>query len=213
MALVFYDLDGTLLRGLSSEKRFFVFLLRGGVLGLRQLQAFVLYAIRWYTRLRKEVWKKNKAYLAGLSQIKVQHLAEQFVCQVLLPDLHPFVKRRLDDHRTQGDIAVLLTGTPDFIARPIAQHLGINHVAATVCNTMNGHFTSSPPNIHPFGADKLLIAARMCQNLNTKLENCTAYADASSDIALLASVLRPVVVCPNRKMRQIAMRRGWEIIG
>ena len=33
MGIVFFDLDGTLIKGLSSEKRFFLFLLRSGILG------------------------------------------------------------------------------------------------------------------------------------------------------------------------------------
>lgn len=213
MALVFCDLDGTLLRGLSSEKRFFGFLLRSRALGLRQLAAFLIYPLHEYTRLRKEVWKKNKAYLYGLSQTKIKHLAEQFVSQALLADLRPVMKRRLENHLTQGDIVVLLTGTPDFIAWPIAKQLGIAHVAATICDTIGDRFTSNPPGIHPFGTEKVHIAHQISHNFNTILAECTAYADTISDIALLASVLRPVVVYPNRKMRQIAIRCGWEIVG
>ena len=213
MALVFFDLDGTLIKGLSSEKRFFVFLLRGRILRLRQLVAFLIFTLRWFTHLRKDVWKKNKAYLTGLRLNKIQHLAEQFVAQVLLPNLRPVVKRRLENHLAQGDIVVLLTGTPDFIAWPIAKQLGVTHIAATVCDTKNGFFTFSPPGIHPLGAAKLQIAEQMCRNFNTTLAKCTAYADSASDIALLASVSQPVAVYPDSKLRQIAKRRGWEIIG
>ena len=213
MALVFSDLDGTLIKGLSSEKRFFVFLLRGRILHLRQLAAFLIFTLRWFPHLRKDVWKKNKAYLTGLRLNKIQHLAEKFVAQSLLPDLRPPVKRRLENHLAQGDIVVLLTGAPDFIAWPIARQLGVTHIAATNCETKNGCFTSYPPGIHPFGAAKLQIAEQMCRNFNTTLANCTAYADSASDIALLASVGQPVAVYPDRKLRQIAKRRGWEIIG
>ena len=212
MALVFFDLDGTLINGLSSEKRFFVFLLRGRILRLRQLAAFLIFTLRWFTHSQKDVWKKNKAYLTGLRLTKIQHLAEQFVTQASLSNLRPVVKRRLENHLVQGDIVVLLTGTPDFIACPIAKQLGITHIAATVCDTKNGYFTSSPPIIHPLGAAKLKIAEQMCRNLNTTLAKCTAYADSASDIALLASVSQPVAVYPDSKLRQIAKQRGWEII-
>lgn len=212
MGLVFFDLDGTLLRGLSSEKRFFVFLLHGRILGLRQLAAFLIVTLRWFAQSQKDVWKKNKAYLTGLRLNKIQHLAEQFVAQAFLPNLRPVVKRRLENHLAQGDIVVLLTGSPDFIAWPIAKQLGITHIAATVCDTKNGYFTSSPPKIHPFGTAKLQIVEQMCRNFNTTLAKCTAYADSASDIALLASVSQPVAVYPDSKLRQIAKRHGWEII-
>jgi HAD superfamily hydrolase (TIGR01490 family) len=213
MALVFFDLDGTLIKGLSSEKRFFVFLLRRRILRLRQLAEFLNFTLRWFTHSRKDVWKKNKAYLTGLRLNKIQHLAEQFVAKAFLPNLRSVVKRRLENHLAHGDIVVLLTGTPDFIAWPMAKQLGITHIAATVCDTKNGCFTSTPPVIHPLGTAKLQIADQMCRNFNTTLAKCTAYANSVSDIALLASVSRPVAVYPDSKLRQIAKRRGWEIIG
>ncbi|MDH4206281.1 MAG: HAD family phosphatase [Desulfobacteraceae bacterium] len=213
MALVFFDLDGTLTKGLSIEKRFFVFLLRGRILHLRQLAAFLIFTLRWFTHSRKDVWKKNKAYLTGLRLNKIQHLAEQFVAQVFLANLRPDVKKRLENHLAQRDSVVLLTGTPDFIAWPIAKQLGITHIAATVCDTKNGCFTSSPPGIHPLGAAKLQIAEQICRNFNTTLDKCTAYADSASDIALLASVSQPVAVYPDNKLRQLARGRGWEVIG
>lgn len=213
MALVFFDLDGTLIKGLSSEKRFFVFLLRRRILRLRQLAAFLNFTLYWFTHSRKDVWKKNKAYLTGLRLNKIQQLAEKFVVQASLPNLRSVVKRRLENHIAEGDIVVLLTGTPDFIAWPMAKQLGINHIAATVCDTKNGCFTSAPPAIHPLGAAKLQIAEQICQDFNTTLAKSTAYADSTRDIALLASVSQPVAVYPDSKLRQIAKRRGWEVIG
>jgi HAD superfamily hydrolase (TIGR01490 family) len=212
MALVFFDLDGTLVKGLSSEKRFIMYLVRGRIVRVRQLAAFLCFTLRWLIRFRTVVWKKNKAYLTGLKIERIQTLAQQFVTRALLADLRPVVGKHLENHISQGDTVALLTGTPDFIARPIAQQLGIAHVAATVCNTKNGRFTSRPPDIHPFGTAKVEIARQVCRSFNTTLANCTAYADSASDAALLALVPKPVAVCPDRKLRRIAEQRGWRII-
>ena len=131
----------------------------------------------------------------------------------MLPNLRPVVKKRLENHLSKGDIVILLTGTPDFIARPIAKQLGVIHIVATVCATKNGYFTFSPPIIHPFGSAKLQIAEQVCRNFNTILAKCTAYANSSSDVALLSSVSQPVAVYPDNSIRQISRRRGWEILG
>lgn len=213
MALIFFDLDGTLLNGLSSEKRFFIYLLRHHSLRLRQLVAFLIFPLSWFVHLGKDVWKKNKAYLTGLRPDKIQPLAEKFVAQVLLPCLRPVVRRRLENHLAQGDIVILLTGTPDFIAQPIAMQLGVTHIVATVCATKDGCFAFSPPIIHPFGPAKLQIAEQMCGNFDTNLTKCTAYADSASDISLLSSVAQAVAVYPDATLRKISKRHGWEIIG
>lgn len=213
MALVFFDLDGTLVKGLSSEKRFFMYLVRGRIVRVRQLAAFLCFTLRWLIHFRTDVWKKNKAYLAGLKIDKIQSVAQQFVSRVLLADLRPVVRRHLENHLSQGDTVALLTGAPDFIAGPMAQRLGIAHVTATVCHTKNGRFTSRPPGIHPFGKAKAEIARQVCRIFKTTPANCAAYADSASDVALLALVAKPVAVCPDRKLRRIAERHGWQIIG
>lgn len=212
MALVFFDLDGTLIKGLSSEKRFFMHLARGRILRTRQLAAFFYFTCRWLIHFRTDVWKKNKAYLTGLKIEKIHPLAQQFATQVLLPNLRPIVKQCLENHLSQGDTVALLTGTPDFIAYPIAKQLGIDHIDATVCHTKNDCFTSTPPGIHPFGAVKVQIAEQVCRSFNTNLADCAAYADSASDVALLTLVSKPVAVCPDRKLRKIAERQGWRII-
>jgi HAD superfamily hydrolase (TIGR01490 family) len=213
MAIIFFDLDGTLISGLSAEKRFFIFLLRHHILRLRQLAAFLIFPLCWFVHVRKNVWKKNKAYLTGLKPEIIQAMAEKFVPRVLLPCLRPVVKRRLESHLAQGDTVILLTGTPDFIARPIAMQLGVSHIAATACAVKDGCFSFSPPSVHPFGPAKLQIAKQVCRNFNTNLSQCAAYADSASDISLLSSVAWPVAVHPDHKLQKISKRHGWEIIG
>jgi HAD superfamily hydrolase (TIGR01490 family) len=213
MPLVFFDLDGTLIKGPSSEKRFFFFLLRGANVGWRQLAAFLYFGLIWYPRLHTVVWKKNKAYLSGLKKETVGLIAEQFVTESLLPDLRNDVRRRLEDHQERGDIVVLLTGAPDIIATPIADYLNISHVVSTVCDIAKGYFTSNPPQIHPFGIAKLEIARQMCSKFNTTLDCCWAYADSVGDSDLMSAVSFPVAVYPDRRLRKIAERGGWGIIG
>lgn len=190
-----------------------MYLVRGRIVRVRQLAAFLCFTLRWLIHFRTDVWKKNKAYLTGLKIEIIHTLAQQFVTRVLLAELRPMVRKHLENHISQGDTVALLTGAPDFIAGPIAQRLGIAHVAATVCNTKNGRFTSRPPGIHPFGTAKAEIARQVCRSLNTTPANCAAYADSASDLALLALVAKPVAVCPDRRLRRIAERHGWQIIG
>ena len=121
--------------------------------------------------------------------------------------------RRLENHQARGDIVVLMTGAPDFIATPIADYLNISHVVATVCEIVNGYFSSNPPQIHPFGVAKLELARQTCSNFNTTLDRCLAYADSVGDRDLMSAVSFPVAVYPDRKLRKTAERCGWEIIG
>jgi HAD superfamily hydrolase (TIGR01490 family) len=212
VALVLVDLDGTLLKGISSERLFFLNLFQKKVLGIRQIFKFLWFSFRWVCRYGKHVWKKDKAYLAGLRTQTIEALARQFVQSELSERICPLMKKRIEAHHLNGDETVLLTGTLDFIAMPVASLLGISHVYATKCSTVDARFSSAPPISHPFSHEKLQIGIDLCRKLGYKLSDCTAYGDSPDDIPLLEAVSHPVAVHPKPHLRKIALSRSWEII-
>ena len=107
---------------------------------------------------------------------------------------------------------MLLTGTPEFIGRPLAARLMIDHLRGTVCHVNNGEFTAMPPLTHPYGAAKLELARSLCHRFSSDLDKAVAYGDAAADILLLSKVGRPVAVRPDRRLRSAALKGGWEVI-
>lgn len=212
MTLVLIDVDGTLIEGTHSEPLFIRYLLIRGMLDPRQLISFAGFVPRYVARFGRHVLKKDKAYLNGLTVDAVQTAAEEFVDTVLLGLVHRPLQQRLDQHRRSGDTLALLTGTPDFIARPLAARLAIPFVAATVCDQLDGVFTARPPRCHPFGFAKVEAAESLCRRLDTTLSTCIAYGDSIHDLALLERVRRAVAVAPDRALREKAQRWDWEII-
>lgn len=212
MALILIDVDGTLIQGPYSESRFFRHLLTRGLLGPRQLAASVAFLPRYGLRYGRHVFKKDKAYVSGLSVAAVEAVAAEFVDTILLRQVNPALRQRLDRHAQAGDILALLTGTPEFIARPLAEHLSIPHVVATVCDQADGRFTAQPPRRHPFSAGKVTGAEELCWLLDIPLSQCVAYADSIYDLPLMERVCRAVAVAPDNALRSHAGQRGWEIM-
>ncbi len=211
MSLVLIDLDGTLIRGPSSESAFVLRLLRERLLGPRQILSGMGFFLRWSPRYGFSVLKKNKAYLSGLSIAAVERQGLRLVEDRLIERVRPFMREQLVWHRKRNDTLVLLSGAPDFIARPMAERLDISHCVATVCAHSDGCFTADPPELHPYGREKLRIAEDLCRRFGCTLEQCTAYADSYSDAALLEKVGRPVTVSPDRALLRAARRAGWTI--
>lgn len=210
--LVIFDIDGTLLERPNSETAFIFYLLRRGQLGLRQLLSAAWFFLRWTRRYGRRVGKKNKAYLNGLEVAEVEQHARDFVREKLLPNVRHNVAQRLQHHRQAGDLVVLLSGTPEFIAAPLAQGLGAQAWSATRCTTRNGVFTAKPPQAHPFGREKLQRAAELSHKHGASLTTAYAYADAKYDLPLLCYVSQPVAVFPDTELEQFALKQGWEII-
>jgi HAD superfamily hydrolase (TIGR01490 family) len=212
MAVVLVDVDGTLVDGPSCERRFIGELFRRGILGTRQCTAAAWFVARWTPRYGRHTLKKNKAYLAGLDIERVAAAAEAFARSAIAPKLRPSVLSRIAMHRARGDAVALLTGTPDFLARPLAAALGVAHWSATRCATADGRFTAAPPAVHPFDRDKLALAQVLCESLGSRLEDAIAYADSAHDLPLLHAAGRAVAVAPDARLRAVAEREGWEVL-
>ncbi len=212
MTAVFVDVDGTLLDGPTAEFLFALHLAGRQRIGPRQIASAALFVPRWAGRYGLQVFRKNKAYLAGLAVEEVEALAEAFVHDNLAKRVRPPLVRRLDAHRAAGDRIALVSGTPDFIARPLAARVGAEVWSATLLARSNGSYTAEPPEVHPFGDDKVRASHELCARLGCALEDCTAYGNSIHDLPLLRRVARPVAVCPDRRLKRIARQGGWEIL-
>lgn len=214
MRLALFDIDGTLLTGAGSERRFFLYLLRSGLLGPRQLLAGARYPLRWAPHFGRHVFKKNKAYLDALAIGQVAELARQWVATGGLEAAwyRPCVSR-LREHLEAGDRVVLLSGTPDFLADAIGRRLGVSENIGSVCESRDGRFTAAPPRRHPFGAEKAVLARALSAGLGIESADLVAYADSVQDLLLLEWAGTAVAVRPDAGLRRIATRRGWELLG
>ncbi|MFQ5984642.1 MAG: HAD family hydrolase [Alphaproteobacteria bacterium] len=213
MACVLLDVDGTLLDTPSSERLFVAYLARRHRLGVKQVSRAAGFCVRWGPRLRRDVLRKNKAYLAGLKVDLVTELAEAFVARELAPRVRPLIMQRLNDHLEAGEPIALVTGTLEFIARPLARAVGAETWRATRCASDGSHFTAGLPLAHPFGEEKVRLSAELCAELGCRLSQCVAYADSAHDLPLLSRVGRPVAAWPDRRLGKAARRKGWEILG
>jgi HAD superfamily phosphoserine phosphatase-like hydrolase len=212
MALVFMDIDGTLLRGTSCERLFLPYLRERGLLGWRQIGSFALFTICWLWRDGRDIFKINKAYLAGLNMAVVEAAVNEFIHAVILPKLDPMMMARVRTHLAAGDEVVLLSGAPDFIAKPLAAAIGAGDAVAAICGTANGTFTAARPTVHPFGKAKLFFAEKYCQKNDLEIQYTIAYADHFSDRFLLEKAGTAIAVHPDAPLRGMGRARNWEII-
>jgi HAD superfamily hydrolase (TIGR01490 family) len=211
MTLAIFDIDGTLVEG-STERRFWRYLLKRGHQGPRQVLAYSLFFARYLPVFGRLTAKKNKAYLYKLDTARIRRLAASFVAEEILPRLYGPVVSRLQSHLRRGDTVVLLSGTLEPIARALADALKVRHVRATVCRERDGRYGAGPPEVHPFGASKLEIAAQFAAEVGLRLSEASAYGDSEHDLDLLQAVGNPVAVMPDEPLLATARGNRWHII-
>jgi HAD superfamily hydrolase (TIGR01490 family) len=213
MALAVFDIDGTLVAGPSTEKKFFLHLLRSGRIGPRQALGFLWFLLRYTPRYGRHVFKKNKAYLAWLVEADVRSLAAEWAGRALREAWFPPCVERLRHHQRGGDVVVLLSGTPQFVAEAIGAELGVTRVIGSGCAVEGGRFRARPPLNHPFREEKAAVLEALAREHGVAYGNITAYGDSIYDLPLLRAVGTPVVVRPDEELLAVAEESGWEVIG
>jgi HAD superfamily hydrolase (TIGR01490 family) len=212
MRLAIFDVDGTLIAGKSTEKRFIAWLMQHGYLSPRQLAAMVWQVPRRLPVYGRHVFRKNKAYLAGLSQQTVEEQAAQFVEALPETEWIDATMQELRKHRERGETVLLLSGTLQPIIDALAVRVGADSAIGTICDCRSGRFTGKPPSRHPFYNAKAELLAEICERHDTEAADVVAYADSRFDIPLLARVGAPVAVGPDRALANWAGEHPCRII-
>jgi HAD superfamily hydrolase (TIGR01490 family) len=136
-----------------------------------------------------------------------------FYRQSLKPHLSPAMLARVEEHRRQGHMLVVLSASVEYILRQVVADLRFDHLLCTRLETdERGVCTGRALGPVIVGRQKKLAAEAFAVHAGVDLAASWAYGDHHSDAALLETVGRPVAVRPTRQLRRIALARGWEIV-
>ena len=216
--LALFDLDGTLIAG-DSDHAFGEFMVAQGWVDpvihrqrndafFRQYQAGTL-DIDEYIDFTTSAWRSRPlAEQAALSQ--------HFMREVMAPQLLPPARALLQAHREAGDLIAIVTATNDFVTRPIADALGVEHLLAVqLQRDADGRATGRVQGVPSFREGKIVRVHQWLASLGCALggfSHSVFYSDSTNDLPLLESVSEPVATNPSPALADIARSRGWRIL-
>ncbi len=206
------DVDHTLIPRASVERLFVRYLWKRG----RLHPADLFWAVRSILAESRGPFSlrlmTNKTYLAGQSARSLERLARVFVADEVRALVSPKAVAVLENHRRQGHGLLLLTGCPEFLIRPLAEELGIDSVIGSRLEENDGQWTGRLIPPHPHGEAKRRLLEAWAEGRAVHLAQSHAYADSPADQAVLEAVGHPYVVNPGRRMKRLAVARGWPLL-
>jgi HAD superfamily hydrolase (TIGR01490 family) len=211
----FFDVDKTLLPGRSMEGILVRALLRGEVRGgvfawLPFLREWIRLAFAHGPTIAR---KANKAYLAGALPEDVRAWGEELFESRVRPRLGSAGLEWIARERARGRAIVLVTGMPDLLIIPFVRFFEVDLAVATPLEVgSSGRLTGRLAGTHPYGRAKLAIARDLASRRGWDLARSSAYGDHASDAYLLAAVAEAHAVDPDRRLRRLALLRGWPIL-
>ncbi|MDG3815881.1 HAD family hydrolase [Pseudomonas aeruginosa] len=118
----------------------------------------------------------------------------------------------LQAHQRSGDAVAFVSGAATQFLAPLAAELGVAHVLANRLETYRGRFTGRLLPPQTIGTGKRQAALALMSELGAAAEDCYAYGDHLSDLALLESVGTPIVVARDPALIRHAEQQGWSIL-
>ena len=161
-------------------------------------------------------WGGDLAFVvAGLTKQEVSQFFRRLVEEHVLNRLRPDIIKILRHHQSQGCIVVLLSGVFRELLEVVGWGLGVFHVVGTKLEMLDGQYTGGITGPVCFGMNKVNLFNEFINSVRLEIDltNSFAYADSIADTAMLEMVGNPVAVYPDRKLRRLALQRGWQLIG
>lgn len=161
-------------------------------------------------------WGETMGWLLrGWRLDEAQALFEHLLEAQIRPNLRPDVLERLGQHRAEGHLVALVSGTFAPFLEMIAQEIGVPHAIGTPLEVRNGHYTGRivPPLCQSEGKPRRVQAYLKERGLEVDWTASFAYADRDTDVPLFNLVGQPVAVYPDEALLAHARSQGWPTIG
>jgi HAD superfamily hydrolase (TIGR01490 family) len=209
-AAAFFDLDRTLLRRSSALALAPAFRRRGIITRRMMVEAAAwqfLFMLRGasHTAVRRAA-EDGLILLRGHTPEEMRELVAESMETVLRPLIYAQSLDLVERHRERREPVYIVSATLQEIVQAIADDLGFDGALGTVCEVVDGEYTGNA--IRALHAQ---AKADCIRSLDYDLDASTAYSDSHTDLPFLEAVGHPVVVNPDRKLRAIALERGWPI--
>lgn len=207
----FFDVDNTLVPGPSTEVRFFRHLWKLGLIGFPQFFESMWFLIKRMPPISLSPLRRNKLYLVGQQPEVIEPLAAEFVRTKICTHLSLRGEAVLSRHQRAGHQIALISGSPEFLVKPLAEVLGVSVVRAARLQSNKNGYTGRVFAPLPYGPAKRRLVEDLASQLHLDLTRSYAYGDSPGDFQALQAVGHPFVINPIRGMGRKARQQGWPI--
>jgi len=147
--------------------------------------------------------------LAGHSEAAFMETADKIFRERLGPAIYPEARALVNAHRRKGHTLAVVSAATPYQTGNVAHDLRIPNVLCTRLEVHEGKFTGKLVQPTCYGEGKAIHARNLAASEGFDLGQSYFYTDSDEDLPLLDIVGNPRPLNPNRRLTDIALRRGW----
>ena len=212
--LAVIDLDGTLLQGMNAERIFYLHLLVHGHVGIFRMLGFLFSLLGDIVRMGlRPAIGSNTRILKGRTPEEVRRWAAAFGQVFLRKAVPEDLRAKIMSLKQAGCRIVLLSGSLQVLVEQLKERLEAEILIGNDLEVADGRLTGRKAGIFPYGEKKLDALFERLDPEGIDWSNSWALADRISDLPVFELVGHPVAVHADRRLRRLARKRGWEVVG
>lgn len=142
---------------------------------------------------------------------KMETAAENCFKNFIAPLLSAEGLEVVNHRRRQGYKILLMTGSPEFLARHLQPICQPDELICLHLETAGKVYTGKVEGLHPFGQRKKEILLKLQEKLNLRFRESAVFANHHSDAHHMELFGEVIAVNPTPQLREIALERGWAI--
>ena len=208
----FFDLDKTLVN-VNTGTLYVRWRVREGHMGVRELMRASFWSLQ-YTLGVLDAERMGAEAVRTLTGVPEQQFRDECASWVRSEVLRHVAQKARDElrrRRDEGYLCAILTSSSPYVAEPVAEHVGIEHVLCSRIQVREGSFTGALESPLCYGAGKVDKALQWAERHGVDLASSAFYTDSVSDLPMLERVGEPRVINPDPRLSRLARRRGWAV--
>lgn len=213
-SIAFFDVDGTLLDGISGYFTTLELVRRGILKKRRVLQAVYYKLIGTLCRLDdiKKIYEIAIADMAGHSIEYIYGIGNEIFERDLKSKMFLEALSEIEKHKKNGVPVILISSGPTMAIQAIARFVKADDFFSIGPKIENNQLSNKLVDELAFMEGKIRIAETQAKKRGLSLQECFFYADSVHDKHLLSAVGMPHAVNPDRGLRKEALRKNWPIL-
>lgn len=212
----FFDIDGTLLKGLIIQS-FPRFLADKGFIETaysNKIDKIISdYNSRKvsYREAAEIVPSLYASALKGKRMNDVKNWAIKFI-KIYLPEhIFSYTKKLVHHVSNLVDVTIAISGSPLEVVEELKE-IGFDMTYGSLFEEKFGVYTGRVLANLILGEEKAEFARKICEELDVDLSRSVAFGNTDQDAPLLSMVGLPIAVNPNKRLQEICISKGWRCL-
>ena len=208
-----FDIDGTIIKDISSERVFFRYLLGKGVVTTKDLLRFANVFVNNLLQLKGLYLRKNKYYLKNKEYKKIVSNINECFKERISPHISSNRSNGNRQIKNEGYLIILLSGTLSPLVECFKKYCNADiGVGTSLFVDEEGIITGEINGIHSYSGGKVKTVKRLVEEHNIDLSSSYAYANQYLDVKFMRMVGYPVAVNASPMLRLYANINRWKIM-